>query len=259
VALLTVAGGCFLVFAVGDTLRIFGLDVPMPYRVLRRVVPGMEGVRVTARFFVVTQLAIAMLAAVGIAAVIRRLSTRGRVGVMAALLALVVVESLVTIQTVEVPSLARYGAVNKALENRPAGTVLELPILDARDGAAWAYVEAPRQSLAALDEHPRVNGYSGFEPPTFGQSVDALERFPAAAAVAEADRLGVRYVVLRTELVGALPRSLVAGLGLADSGRYSDAEARAIIDRIPPDRVRDVAKVRGAYLVELTRPRQGAG
>ena len=155
----------------------------------------------------------------------------------------------------QVPSEARYGAVNRVLSRRPDGVVLELPIRSASDGVAWAFIEAPRQSLAPFDGDDRVNGYSGFEPPGFGERVATLNTFPSSEALAEADRLGVRYVVLRTELVGNLDTSLRAAL--QPLGRYTGAEARGVIAGIPPERVQDVTQVKGAYIVELAPPEHG--
>lgn len=256
VGLIVAAGIAFFALSFGESVTFAGRTIPMPYRILRHV-PGLAGIRVTARFFVVTQLALAVLAAIGITWATRRLAFRARTGVMLVLVAFVVVETATTITTVRVPSEARYGAVNAALARRPEGVVLELPIRSAGDGAAWAYIEAPRQSLAPLDGDERVNGYSGFEPPGFGERVTALNTFPSSEALAEADRLGVRYIVLRTELVGDLDASLRAALRLDELGRYTEAEARTVVAGIPPERVEDVTRVPGAYIVELARPGTG--
>jgi hypothetical protein len=117
-------------------------------------------------------------------------------------------------------------AVYRALSHRPSGAVAEVPMVDPRVNAAqWAYVEAPRMLYSTLDFHPRVNGYSGYIPPGYYESVDALNTFPSPPALQRASELGVRYVVLHvgrragyatvgpqraTEMLAALPPSASA-------------------------------------------------
>src|SRR5204863_450807 len=79
--------------------------------------------------------------------------------------------------------VAGGAAVNHELSRRPNGVVLELPALSQTSGAAWTFVEAPRELASTIDWKPRVNGVSGFEPGRgFGALVTTLNRFPAAPA-----------------------------------------------------------------------------
>ncbi len=130
--------------------------------------------------------------------------------------------------------------------------MLELPIESVVSGAAWPYVEAPRELAAVRDGRPRVNGYSGFEPKHFDAIAAELDRFPAPGALAEAQRLGVRYVVLRTQLVGTVtPAALGRQLARDGVGLYSLSTARRIVDALPTAAVASVDSLPGGYLIEL--------
>jgi hypothetical protein len=151
-----------------------------------------------------------------------------------------------------VPTAGDGGEVAEALRARPDGVTLELPMRSSASGVAWPMVEAPRQLAAVRDEKRRINGYSGFQPEGFDERAELLNRFPDPVAVAAARRLGVRYVVLRTELVGDVTPSVLQPALEGDGvGRYRDETARGIVDALPPSAVRRVDRLPGGYLIEL--------
>jgi hypothetical protein len=215
--------------------------------------PGFAGIRATARLALPSQLALVLLAAVGIDALLRERRARTRALVTFVLAALVLLEAAAPVSTVRVPTAADDGGIAQALRARPAGVVVELPIYSSSSGMPWPYVEAPRQLEALRDGRPRVNGYSGFQPKDFDKVRAVLDGFPDPSALYETRRLGVRYVVLRTQLVGtSTPSSLRPVLDRAGVGRYSDATARGIISQLPRDAVARVDRLAGAYLIELS-------
>src|SRR5260221_2223437 len=120
----------------------------------------------------------------------------------------------------------------------------------ARGAQYWAYVEMRRQFEALRDDDPRVNGYSGFQPPRFDNLATVLNRFPATDALARARQLGVRYVVLRTRIVGDAPPSVRYVLRNG-AGNYTEATASQMIRDLPPGSTRFVDHVPGGYVVEL--------
>jgi hypothetical protein len=256
-AVLGVAGLVLFVVALGDRLEVGGVDVPMPYRVLRKVVPGFDGVRVTARFSIVWQLALAAFAVVGATALVRRLGPR-RGAVACALLGVVVLaESSVDVALVRLPDAPAWTAVNHELAHRPDGLVLELPIRLGAELNTRTVVESPREYLARIDDHQRVNGYSGFDPPDYDARAFIFNGFPSTDALAQADDMGVRYVVIRTNAVGYQDPAVRAYLDADGVGSWDDALAQQRISQIPPDRVANVGRYGEAWLVEL-RPRQPA-
>jgi hypothetical protein len=170
----------------------------MPYRLFHDYVPGFSGIRVTARFFVVTVLALTMLAAAGYAALARRLRSP-RLGALVAVLVVGVVcaDLSADVGWAELPDDRQTLAVYRALADKADGAAVELPMADPRvSPAGWAYVEATRMVYGTLDWHPRVNGYSGFEPASYTVDIDGFNQLPAPAGFAHAKELRVRYLVL---------------------------------------------------------------
>jgi hypothetical protein len=251
VGLLLAVGAVSIVLAVGDQVAVFHHVVTMPFHFLRRFVPGFAGIRATARLALGGQLALALLAAVGIDALVQQRRAAARVALTAALAGFVLLEAAAPVGTVRVPTAADDGGVAQALRARPRGPVVELPIYSMTSGLPWPYVEAPRQLEALRDGRPRVNGYSGFQPKNFDQVRAKLDGFPDPSALYEARRLGVRYIVLRTKLIGPTPAYLVPFLGPPGVGRYSDATARNMLEQLPRDAVVRVDHLPGAYLIEL--------
>jgi hypothetical protein len=115
-------------------------------------------------------------------------------------------------------------------------------------------VEAPREYLARIDDDPRVNGYSGFDPHDYDAGAFILNGFPSTDALALADELGVRYVVIRTDAVGYIEPVTKAYLDQGGVGSWDDALALERIGEIPPDRVASVGHFGAAWLVELRPP-----
>lgn len=251
--LIALAGLALLVLALGDTLAVFGVEIPMPFRLVRKVIPGFAGIRVTSRFVLMTQCALALLAAFGVRALLTRLDRRVGLAAVALLSALIVVETARELPTVRVPGGQRVEAVNEVLKRRPSGVVVELPITSVSDGVRWAYLESPRQYLSLIDTKPRVNGYSGFEPEGFDRLVDRLNTFPSLDSLGALERHDVRYVVLRLRVVGdqAQAPAVAAELATDRVGRYSRATAEEILADIPTACLRRIDRVPGAALVEL--------
>jgi hypothetical protein len=159
VAFWGVAALVFLVLALGPTLQIagqvhFGAGgwvVPLPYRLLERA-PGVNAFRAPARFALLVTLCLAVLAGIGIAEAVRRLSAlrRPRVRVMAgvALAALLLAEQWSVpypLVAVNAPPFYRQLAAS----GEP-GAVLELPFSITRATSLFGQT---------VHQHPIVGGY----------------------------------------------------------------------------------------------------
>jgi hypothetical protein len=231
--LLLLAGLVALLLSLGPTVA----GHAAPYRIFHDHVPGFAGIRVTSRLAVVTLIAGAALAGWGWMALTERVPRR----LLAVLSALVVValaaEGYAHRTWAYLPSDRSALAVYRTLAHRPRAAVVELPMADPRtQGVAWPFVESPRMIYATIDWKPRVNGYSGFLPPDYLVDINDFNQFPAAAAVARAKTLGVRYLILHVGDEHGFPA-------------YSDAEARSMVSHLP---VGAVAFHRGnGWLVDL--------
>ena len=248
--LVALAGAVLLVLAFGDWQTIAGHRIPLPFRVLRDL-PGFSELRAVSRLALGAQLAIALLAAVGLDTVLFRRARSWRFPATIALAGIICAEGFAGVGLTTVPTAADDYGVSGVLRAHPTGVVLELPMRSAARGAAyWAYVEMPRQLEALRDDDPRVNGYSGFQPPRFDNLATVLNRFPAPDALARARQVGVRYVVLRTRIVGDAPPSVRYVLRNG-AGNYTEATANQMIHDLPPGSTRFVERVPGGYVIEL--------
>jgi hypothetical protein len=190
---LVVAGLIAVVLAVGPTPNGW----PGPFRLFHSYVPGFDGVRVTARFAVVTFIGGAALVVLAVRWLQPRLPTRVRSALIPMVVLLILVEVGGPMGRVDVPE-GDHRLVSEALAEMDEGVVLELPIRTQKDGIVWAFVEAPRMYHATIDFNPRINGYSGSAPQGFDALGDILNGYPSAEAVESIDGLGVRYVILHT-------------------------------------------------------------
>ena len=251
-SLVTLAGVAGVVLSLGDWTLVRGHRVYLPFAFFRHFVPGFAGIRAVSRLELIFQLALALLAAVGIDMLLRRLPGPARTAGALLLAAFVVAECAIGLVFVRVPTSADDGGIDTALRAHPKGVVLELPIASASSGATWPYAETARQLLALRDHDPRVNGYSGFQPKGFDAEAAALDHFPAPDALALARQVGVRYVVLRTKLVGELtPASARASVDKDGAGRYDPQTAADLVAQLPKGAAATVEKLPGGYLVEL--------
>jgi len=252
--LVGVAGVAGLVLAFGDWFRISGHRIFLPFDLFRHFVPGFAGIRAVSRLALAFELALAVLAAVGIERALARVHRRTGLAVVAVLTALVIAETALPLTFVRVPTTADDGGVSAALRARPTGVAVELPLESSARGVTWPFVESPRQLVALHDHDPRLNGYSGFEPKDFDAFAAGVNAFPDQDAIATLRGLGVRYVVLRTALVGVLnPKVLLAQLTRDGAGLYTPATAERMVKEIPPAAVARVDHLAGGYLIELTR------
>jgi hypothetical protein len=122
--------------------------------------------------------------------------------VVAVSITALVIETRTLVPEVRPPDRHEWVAVNNLLRSRPQGLTVELPAVSGSGGFYWGYIEAPRMFLARRDGHPRMNGYSGFDPPGFERTAEIVNDFPSAQSVAWLRRVGVKYVIVRKGIVG---------------------------------------------------------
>jgi MFS family permease len=226
--------------------------------------PGFGGIRAPARFAILGHLGLVAVACVVLELGTRRIPSRRLAGVAVAALVVVSCADVGSrVPTAIIPAEARWSAVDHALDELPGGPVAELPLFQSSDGPLWPRGEAPRLYLAGIDGNRRVNGYSGFQPPGFDALATTLNEFPAPDAVATLQRLHVRYVILRTDIVGARtydPRTLLAYYGTSDRDRLFVTPDRltAILGGLPPS-VIELGEYGNAVLLEVLPDRDRGG
>ena len=199
-----------LALSMGPHVRIWGRLVTThgPYDWLLRIVPGMDGMRVPARFAIVFFFALSVLAGCGASLLLARIRPQRRVLALAICFLAIVAEGW----AVPLP-LERYAprgrpedrAVVEWLRQGPPGAILHLPVITA------AFQELNYQYATLFHGHPIVNGFSGYTPRLMevlrgpSSPLDDYERFPATVRMLRS--LGVNYVVVHPNDYSAASRS----------------------------------------------------
>jgi hypothetical protein len=179
---------CAVVLSLGSNTPIYGLVITL--------VPPLGGLRAPGRFGMLAALAVAVLAGIGMARLMRRWPAPRPAAVP-----VVVACALMTVEyasdfgplhawTQRPPTYARW------LRTEPPGGVVHLPAPTASalplHDAEWSY-------LGTFDWRPRVNGYSGYYPPQYIDLLAALRGFPSGEALRALSRRGVSYVILHED------------------------------------------------------------
>jgi hypothetical protein len=186
-----------IVLSLGPRPRVWGAIVTThgPYSWLLALVPGMDGMRVPARFAIVVMAGVSVLLAFGVQWLLAR-APRYRPLILAACIAAIVADGWsVPIQTVAYTARGRPEDHSIALwlKDQAPGAVLHLPLTPPA-------VQIDYQFATLAHGHPVVNGFSGYVAPLtafLGSPASPLtdfDRFPAAVAMLRS--LGVRYVIL---------------------------------------------------------------
>jgi len=90
--------------------------------------------------------------------------------------------------------------VYKTVRALGPGAVVELPLpaLDKLPGLEVHY------AFASIGHwYPLVNGYSGYYPPEYSQTVSRMENFPDDRSIAHLGNIGVRYLIVHPHLYTA--------------------------------------------------------
>lgn len=174
-------------------LVCFALTHAVLYVPLMKVVPGLSGMRVPARFYFFFSLSLVWFAARGFDACLGKAATRRGRAVLAMLLLLGLGAELAARPLVwaEVPPEERFPPVYSWLaQQQDVRALLELPMT--RDG-----LEAWPMYYSTLHWKPIANGFSGYEALSHAQLAEALRTLPDEAAFALLRRLGISHLLFR--------------------------------------------------------------
>lgn len=182
------------IFAVEMSLGLNGTV----YAWLFEHVGGLRGLRAPARFAILAQCAIAVLAGFGAREIQNRLSgrvPRAAVAVPLLLTILLAVEYAnhpLGLEPIRRPDVAAPD-VYRMIRTLGPGVVIELPMptLSTLPGR-----EATYAFWSAAHWNKLVNGYSGYFPHVYAETLNAMETFPDSESVARLRRLDVRYIVV---------------------------------------------------------------
>jgi hypothetical protein len=187
----------YAVALVACTWMAFGPGIVGPYRWLVAAIPGVDGLRVPARFAVVAALPLALLAGRGAQELARIRPGRRGAWVPVACAALLIAEGFAAPLPLAAFDAAQRerASLNGWLRAAPPGGVVELPIA----GPAFQPFTTAYQYNALIHHHPVVNGYTGTGyglQDFLAGPATPLASGEAAAAVEGMRSIGVQYLVL---------------------------------------------------------------
>ena len=157
-------------------------------------VDALHGLRAPARFAILAQCALAVLAGFGVRALAPRLrASRTRNGALVAgVLALLTIEygssKMFLVHVADDPP-----DVYKVIRAIGPGVVAELPLPRTDGLPGW---DAVYESWSVNHWHPLVNGYSGYYPPGYIRTLELMRTFPDGESIARLRALNVRFIVV---------------------------------------------------------------
>jgi hypothetical protein len=184
-----------LAFGIAGVALSFGGKLP-GYMLLFRFVPLLQAIRAVSRFGYLGIVAVAMLAGFGF------VELRSRLRPAAGAAITVVVLALVALEPYCAPIwFARFEGISPiyaSLRDEPGAVVAELPFYS----TTAAFRHAPYMLNSTRNWRPLLNGYSGFQPPSFERNVAALSDFPSTSSVDALRRDGVTDFFVHPAQIG---------------------------------------------------------
>src|SRR5262249_20851463 len=171
-----------------------------PYDWLLRVVPGMNGMRVPARFAIIFFLALSVLVAFGARVAAAHIPPSAR-SLATAIATVVILAEGCSVPLPVHSYVARGSPADRAvadwLRDRPSGAVLHLPV------ATSNFQELHYQYATLFHQRPIVNGLSGYDSPLLllfrERSAPLYDNDRPAEVVRMLRALGVRHIVVHLD------------------------------------------------------------
>lgn len=173
----------------------FALAHPIFYVPLMRVVPGLDGMRVPARFAAFVSLAVVFFAARALDAWLPRLRRPGARLAAVAGLALVLAAELAPrpIRWARLPRQEHLSPVYPWIAKREdVKAILDLPIRPNVTETFYMYA-------STVHWKPIANGYSGYLPPSHRQLTSRVRFLPDAEGLDLVSEMGITHLVVHTE------------------------------------------------------------
>lgn len=195
-ALYAALGVSFFVLSWGPLTTLGGDVVSLPYRLLYEFAPGFGSLRVPTRMWAIVMLCVAVLAALGLRAIMERLGGRRALAAFAAVSLVAALEFApnLPIERYEdhgppTPEPAYAYLAGNAGES---SVVVEVPFASPAD----PFRETPRMYRSTGGFWRLVNGFASYMPEGYWERRSVLNTFPAPQSLAEMRVLGVDYVVV---------------------------------------------------------------
>ena len=188
------------ILTLGYPLHFFGhiLNISLPYKYLFDYFPGFKSMRVPSRFGFIVMLSLSVMAAYGLKRFIESKPKIKKLAISFIFVLLIISESLY------IPVFGGTMPVGREIP--------ETYQWMANETGDFAIVELPSESWGDDTEYmyystyhwkKLVNGYSGFFPDSYPETMKALMLFPSNESVDLLKMIGVKYVVIHTKEMDA--------------------------------------------------------
>jgi hypothetical protein len=164
------------------------------YRWLTDHVTALRGFRSASRFAMLAMCALAMLAGLGAQAILQRglVPPRWRVAVVPLILGLMAADYANRAMPLSREDLG-IAPIYKVIRSGGPGVLMELPVATPDRLPGWD-VQYAFWSISHW--HPLVNGYSGYHPVDYLQTLMSMRTFPDDASIARLKAHDVRYIIV---------------------------------------------------------------
>jgi hypothetical protein len=200
------------------------------FPVLQRMVPTLTSLRAPARCGVLVLLSLTVLAGYGAAKIVA-----ARPGAAAAFVVIATVLSLAEFWSAPImvrPNQEPPTEAHRWLSHQPEGTVVvEMPL--PTNDSLWRW-ETTYLIRSTHHWQPLVNGYSGFVPEQYRQTLVYLQGFPDERSIERLRELNVRFIVLNRRYYGAeeytdLIARVTRTAGLRPAQRFATGQDEIVI------------------------------
>ena len=164
------------------------------YGVLFGHVQALQGFRALSRYGAIASCAVAMLAAFGLQAVLRRCTTAGlRATASVLVIAISLVEGLNHEMWIAPADSWAIPDVYRVIRSAAPGAIVELPMPDLR---RLPGLDPQYEAWSLWHWRPMVNGYSGYHPQDYLDTLLRMLSFPDEASLGRLRSHDVRYVIV---------------------------------------------------------------
>lgn len=211
-------------FGIAGIVLSFGPAVP-GYALLYRLLLPLHAVRAMSRFGYLALVGVGALAGFG-AVELRRLVPARRWAVLAiVLVALAAIEPLAA--PLELVRFDRISPIYQQVASESKAVIAELPFY----GGASSHAHAVYMLNSTSHWRPMINGYSGAEPLSFVDHINALGGFPDAQSIVALQDAGVTHVFVHT---AEFPDAVVNAMSRVPALHRLDSLDGIVLYRLAP-------------------------
>lgn len=193
------------IMSLGPFLHLFRntihypFPIPLPYAVFYYIIPGFQGIRNSARWEMLFIIAIAIVIAIVLHKLLRKVNFKSKLIVYALLIVFIVAEFNFPIKYQQVTQKKDFPEVYDWIQTTPSESIIiEMPIYT-WDMQPYVMDENMREYYSTLHFRKMVNGASGFSPPPWQSNVrNILTYFPEDKIVRQLSDMGVTHIIVHS-------------------------------------------------------------